>query len=149
MEQKVTVPDLPQRGSTERPCCASQPPESHEDPAAEPPLACTLSADGLAERRALIAELSRAALLAVRRTPLILELTYRRSAAGRVRELAAQERQCCAFLGFAVSEDPTGVRLTITAPERAREAAAFLFTQFAATAEPGSADAASDGKEPT
>jgi 2-polyprenyl-6-methoxyphenol hydroxylase-like FAD-dependent oxidoreductase len=41
-----------------------------------------------------------------------------------------KEQQCCAFLHFELSEIDEGVRLTITAPERAREVAAALFEQF-------------------
>ena len=116
---------------------------------AEPPAVCTLAAEELKERRAFIRELSRAALLASRRTPLTLELTYHRSAADRVRALVRRERTCCAFLEFELAEGATGVQLTITAPERARDAAESLFAQFAATAESAPTDDVPTEKEPT
>jgi hypothetical protein len=47
-----------------------------------------------------------------------------------VREMVAKEQSCCAFLAFELSETDTNVRLTITAPERARDAADALFEQF-------------------
>jgi hypothetical protein len=54
--------------------------------------------------------------------------------------MALQERPsshgqtCCAFLTFRIDEVGDEVRLTITAPERAREAADALFDQFVANA---------------
>ena len=47
-----------------------------------------------------------------------------------VREMVRKEQQCCAFLNFELSEIDEGVRLAITAPERAREVADALFEQF-------------------
>ena len=48
----------------------------------------------------------------------------------RVREMVRLERACCAFLTFDLQERPDDVRLTIAAPEAAREAAEAIFHQF-------------------
>jgi hypothetical protein len=96
----------------------------------EAPIACTLQPGGYRERLAWIAELAREGLLDVSREDLRLELKYASSVAGRVREMVRKEQQCCAFLNFALSEIDQGVRLTITAPERARDVADALFDQF-------------------
>ena len=56
----------------------------------------------------------------------------RPEAVGRVRAMVASEQHCCAFLTFDVREQPDVVRVTITAPEHARDAADELFGQFTA-----------------
>jgi hypothetical protein len=96
----------------------------------EAPVACTLQGDDYKERLAWIAELAREGLLDVSREDLQLELRYAWCVADRVRQMVRQEQQCCAFLNFNVSEIEEGVRLTITAPERARSVADALFEQF-------------------
>ena len=42
----------------------------------------------------------------------------------------AQEQVCCPYLQFDVTEEPDAVRVAITAPEGARDAAGELFAQF-------------------
>ena len=96
----------------------------------EAQIACTLQPGDNKERLAWIAELAREALLDVSRKDLRLELKYAPSVADRVREMVRKEQKCCAFLNFDLSEIVDGVRLTITAPERAREVADTLFEQF-------------------
>ena len=64
------------------------------------------------------------------RRDLVLELSYAPDARERVRELVRNERRCCAFLGFELHEGANEIRLTVTAPETAREAADTLFEQF-------------------
>jgi hypothetical protein len=96
----------------------------------EAPIACTLQPGDYKERLAWIAELAREGLLDVSREDLRIELKYAPSVADRVREMVRKEQQCCAFLNFDLSEFDEGVRLTITAPERAREVADALFEQF-------------------
>jgi hypothetical protein len=96
----------------------------------EAPIACTLAPGDYKERLAWIGDLARDGLLGVRRDDLHLELRYARNVADRVREMVAKEEACCAFLNFALSEMDDGVRLTITAPERARDVADALFEQF-------------------
>jgi hypothetical protein len=102
--------------------------------AESPPIACTLAAGHFKDRMAWIADLNRDALRSHRRDDLRLELSYALEAASRVRELAHREQECCAFLIFEVHEDAEKVRLTIDAPEDARDAADILFEQF----QPGS-----------
>ena len=66
-----------------------------------------------------------------RRSHCLNQLTYARSVADRVREMVRKEQRCCAFLNFDLSEIDEGVRLAITAPERARDVADALFEQVA------------------
>ena len=105
------------------------------------PIACTLTAADHDARLRLIADLNREALKAHERRDLRLELAYARKAGERLRELVRMEQECCAFLHFELAEAGNEIRLTITAPERAREAADTLFGQFlpAATANAGCA----------
>ena len=101
-----------------------------------PPIACTLAPGEFQDRLAWIADLNRQALLRSERHELSLVLTYALTAADRVRELVRREHTCCAFLMFDLREDADTIRLTVTAPERARPAADLLLEQFAATAAP-------------
>jgi hypothetical protein len=48
----------------------------------------------------------------------------------RVHQLVTQEAECCAFLGFAVSESVDQVIVAITVPERAGEIADDLLAPF-------------------
>ena len=94
-------------------------------------IACSLAANDFKQRSAWIHELARKHLRRSRRTPLTLDLTYEAQAAEQVREMVAKEQTCCSFLRFDLQEKPDAVRLTITAPEKAREAADVLFDHFA------------------
>ena len=96
-----------------------------------PPIACTLGASDFRDRLAWIAELNATALRGAQRRDLQLELTYAPEALARVRDLVAREQACCAFLIFDVEATATEVRLIITAPEAAREAAETVFAPFA------------------
>jgi hypothetical protein len=107
------------------------------------PIACTLQPGDYRERVAWIAELARDGLLGMSRDDLRLELRYARRVADRVREMVGKEQSCCAFLDFELSESNDGVRLTITAPERARAVADALFEQFVAAAVPTTSKSAS------
>jgi hypothetical protein len=107
-----------------------------------PPIACTLSAGDFVKRLAGIAKLNAAALMGRRRRDLTLELTYRVDAAAEVLRMVRGEQECCAFLAFEVRQEPDAVRVSITAPEAARDAAAVMFEAFQAKAAP-SADWAS------
>jgi hypothetical protein len=95
-----------------------------------PPIACTLRGDSYRERLAWIRELAHDGLGGVSRKDLRLELRYAPDVASRVREMVGKEQECCAFLNFELIETNEEVRLTITAPERAREVANALFEQF-------------------
>ncbi|MCC5625656.1 hypothetical protein [Nostoc sp. CHAB 5715] len=106
-----------------------------KEKAQEPlPIACTLTRDNLQDRLAWITELTRIALQSYERRGLVLELRYAPQAAEQVYEMVRKEKECCAFLAFALHEDDREVRLTITAPDDAKEAADFLFQQFVAFA---------------
>jgi hypothetical protein len=94
------------------------------------PIACTLSPGDLQERLALIRALTAEALLGHDRAGLVLTLRYAPDAVERVRAMVASEQHCCAFLTFEVEEQPDAVRVTITAPENARDAADDLFEQI-------------------
>jgi hypothetical protein len=98
------------------------------------PIACTLAPRAFKERTAQIATLNEDALRKYARRDLVLELNYAPEARERVREMVRNEQRCCAFLGFQLHEDANEIRLTITAPETAREAADTLFEQFIANA---------------
>jgi hypothetical protein len=97
------------------------------------PIACTLLPVDYKTRLAWIADLTREALRSQARRDLELELVYSADAAERVREMVRNEQDCCAFLTFDLDERPDEIRLTIKAPERAREA--MLFGQFLPSAE--------------
>ena len=100
------------------------------DSRGDAPIACTLQSGSYHERLAWVAQLARDGLLGMSRNDLQIELTYALSVADRVREMVSKEQECCAFLNFEVSETGEDVRLTITAPERAREVADSLFEPF-------------------
>jgi hypothetical protein len=99
------------------------------------PIACKLTASDYKTRLAWIADLTRDALRRQARHDLELELVYAADAAERVREMVRKEQDCCTFLTFNLDERPDEIRLTIKAPERAREAADMLFGQFLPSAE--------------
>lgn len=98
------------------------------------PIACALDAGKLKDRLEWIGKLNARSLLGSKRGDLSLTLDYAPDAAGDVREMVAGEQTCCAFLAFAIDERADVVRVTITAPESAREAAEALFEPFAARA---------------
>jgi hypothetical protein len=77
-----------------------------------------------------IAEFNTRALKSARRDDLRLALEYAPSAIAEVRQMIAQEQECCAFLCFDLVEQPEALKLVITAPESAREAANMLFGPF-------------------
>lgn len=103
------------------------------------PIACMLTPGDYKTRLAWIADLTRDALRSQTRRDLELELVYGADVAERVREMVRKEQDCCAFLTFDLDERSDEIRLTIRAPERAREAADMLFGQFLplAKARPG------------
>jgi hypothetical protein len=98
------------------------------------PIACTLAPGAFRDRLAWIAALNKDALRKYQRRDLVLELSYAREARERVHEMVRNERTCCAFLAFELHETGNEIRLTVTAPETAREAADNLFEQFVANA---------------
>ncbi|WP_247509941.1 tetratricopeptide repeat protein [Bradyrhizobium sp. 157] len=120
-----------------------------------PPIACTLAPGAYKDRMAWIGALTRDALRSHERRDLVLDLRYAPEARDRVRELVRNEQACCSFLSFDLREEPNEIRLTITAPETARDAADTLFEQFVAGAPSQSAcacaapssDAVASGEE--
>lgn len=95
-------------------------------------IACTLGAGDYQERVRWLADLNRRALVRHARQDLTLQLEYETSATSELEELVWRERACCAFLGFDIARAGETVRLTITAPATAREAADSLFAAFLA-----------------
>lgn len=100
------------------------------DSSEQPPIACCLSTGEYQRRIAWIESLARMHLREHTRDDLVLRLLYAPEAADEVRRMIEQERLCCAFLMFVFDQRPDAVRVTITAPETAREAADMLFGQF-------------------
>ncbi len=96
----------------------------------ERPIACALKGGSYQDRLAWIAELTRDGLRGHERRDLVLALTYARRVADRVREMVAQEQDCCGFLAFDIHETHDEIRVTIAAPERARNVADLLFAPF-------------------
>lgn len=103
-------------------------------------IACTLAPGAYMERMAWIQELTTRSLRDHRRDGLVLHLTYDARAAQRVRELIQREQVCCGFLIFDLRHEADALRLTITAPEEAREAADLLFAPFLPPASSAPAD---------
>jgi hypothetical protein len=95
------------------------------------PIACTLDAGNLRERLEWIADLNARALRGWRHDDLRLTLDYEAGAIEEVRQMVANEQACCAFLTFDIVEMGGTIRLTIIAPEDARDAAEALFEPFA------------------
>ncbi|MFC4171534.1 hypothetical protein ACFOYU_05610 [Microvirga sp. GCM10011540] len=95
------------------------------------PFACSLNPGEYRNRVDWIEALAKQSLRSARREGLSLHLTYGPEAAQVVRDLVRKEQTCCAFLRFGMREDAAGVHLSVTAPERARDAADLLFAQFA------------------
>ncbi len=81
-------------------------------------LACKLSSD------------EHAARIAYDRDGHRMRLTYRSSAAARVREFVRRERQCCPFLRFATEQHPDGFVVIIDAPAELGSAADALFAPY-------------------
>lgn len=100
------------------------------------PIACTLSPGELKDRLGSINELARQWLRNHRRMDLLLELDYAPEAVAQIRQMVEEERRCCAFLSFELRETDGGIRVSIRAPEEAREAAGHLFEQFTGGAAP-------------
>jgi hypothetical protein len=94
------------------------------------PIACTLNPSEYKDRLAWIGSLTRDSLRGHERRDLVLDLRYAPEAAARVREMVRNEQACCSFLTFDLRQVPDEIRLIITAPEAAREAAGALFQQF-------------------
>lgn len=84
------------------------------------PIACSLGAGDLEERRAQIAALGRDALLAVEVDGNGAHLRFRPGSRGRVESFAGAETGCCPFFAMRVDEVQEEVRLTIGAAAAAQ-----------------------------
>jgi hypothetical protein len=105
--------------------------------ATEAPIACTLDLGAMGSRLSWIRRVTAEGLLSHALDRRTLRLTYRHDAADEVRRIVEFERDCCAFLDFALAVGDDDVVLTITAPESAGDDAAHrLFSQFLPSATP-------------
>ena len=97
------------------------------------PLACSLSADDLPRRLALISALGRDALVdrSVDGGAATLRFAADPGVRDRVEAIVAAEARCCAFLRMDVEDEPGAVVLRIDAPEGAEPVLADLVGAFA------------------
>jgi len=102
--------------------------------AEDAPIACSLSAGAYKDRLSWIAALNRDALRSYVRRDLVLDLSYAAEARARVHELVRNEQACCGFLDFNLYDTGSEIRVTVTVPEAAREAADALLEKFTAKA---------------
>lgn len=98
--------------------------------AADAPIACALPPADLQQRLAWIHDMTTRHLVRHRLEGRTLHLTYRAEAGPDLERLVAQERECCAFLHFALQKAPHAVDLTIVAPRGAQGGGQWLFEQF-------------------
>lgn len=98
----------------------------------EPIFACTLDEAGKAEREILDRPVARKLVGREREGQrLILRFRAEPGVEDDVGQLAAREKQCCAFFEFDVTHDDTEVRLDVTAPEGAEEFLDAFYNEFA------------------
>lgn len=95
-------------------------------------IACSLDSASLSKRQQWIAALNSRSLRSAERSDVSLTLNYERRALDDVRYLVAQEKSCCAFLTFKLTEEGELVRLSVLAPEEMRRAAGPMFDLLAA-----------------
>ena len=93
-------------------------------------VACTLGLDQMPARLERLRRLAVSGLRTHRLDGRVLHLSYHLDAAPELKALVALERDCCAFLDFDLQVARGEVRLAITAPEGADDAAQWLFAQF-------------------
>ena len=98
------------------------------------PIVCTLGPGAYADRSRWLAELNRTFLRTYQQSGTTLELIYSPAGLAQVRELVRQETECCAFLGFELSEGTDFVRLRITAPSGTQGRMSVLLAPFLAGA---------------
>ena len=95
----------------------------------ELPVACTLGAPDLRERRLEWEALLSGALLRIARTPegVVLDLRNQPDGEREVRRLALLEAECCAFASWQVRADGDGLSLEVTAEPDAVPAVHAMF----------------------
>ena len=93
------------------------------------PIACTLTADDMTARRALIDALAADGLLERTATDAGLRVRLRDTPEieQRTRELVAAESRCCAFLDFHLGRQAGDLVLDISGPEDARPVIEMFF----------------------
>jgi hypothetical protein len=98
----------------------------------DPPLACSLGAEDLAQRLAAMAEVGAASLVADERKRGRRLLRFRKSdeARRRLQSIVAAEAKCCAFLDLSLNEEDDGLVLSIAAPTDAEAVADELAAAF-------------------
>lgn len=95
-----------------------------------PVIACSLEQEELAERRARWHALVAESLIERTETSAGVRLAFRSGAAaeGELRELAALERECCAFARFEVRASGEQVLLDVSAPAEGVAAVQAMFS---------------------
>jgi hypothetical protein len=98
-------------------------------PMTDLPIACTLTAAGMAARMALIEALAADGLLDRTQTEMGMRvrLLDRPDIELRTRELVAAESKCCAFLDFRLGRENGDLVLDISGPEDARPVIDMFF----------------------
>jgi hypothetical protein len=99
-----------------------------------PPIACSLSADGLSGRLARFDALAARALLerTATRTGLRVRLRDTPEIERGIRELIAAESACCPFLEFELRREDRDLVLEIMGPDEARPMIDVFFARAAA-----------------
>ncbi len=92
--------------------------------------ACSLEARAFDDRVRWIADLNRQHLRRTSREGATLVLAYASDAREQIEELIRRERECCAFLDFAVRDAGDEVELHITVPPHAADQADTLLQPF-------------------
>jgi hypothetical protein len=94
------------------------------------PVACSLDAAGLANRRGEWEQLCRDSMIVLERTGSGVELRFRQGldADARLRRLVALERNCCSFASWTVHERMNQLVLTVSGPPVAVPALHALFS---------------------
>ena len=93
------------------------------------PIACTLTATQMADRRAEMAAIGRAALLGARA---VVRFRADAETRRRLEAIVAAEAECCAFLDLALRDQDDALALTIGAPPEARPVRDELVAAFGA-----------------
>lgn len=93
------------------------------------PAACTLATDALGQRLARIRRVTDRSLVSHCLDGATLRLMYRKNALQELEQIVAQERECCAFLRYALEPSGELVQLSIRAPGVEPDAH-WLFNQF-------------------
>lgn len=98
--------------------------------ATDGPIACTLGTDELDQRLAWIRRVTEHSLVSHQVESATLRLTYRSDALHDLQQIVAKERECYAFLLYALEPSADAVRLTIRAPDGVSSQARWLFEQI-------------------